>query len=102
MPEVVRKLGVTEQTYDRWKREYGGLGTVSISRSLGRPPKLRRLANSLLRLKPPTRTRLDAVSAPEDFITKIPRPRTCYRKSCINFKTHEALRIEVDPGFRAP
>lgn len=25
VPEVVRKLGVTEQTYDRWKREYGGL-----------------------------------------------------------------------------
>jgi len=22
--EVVRKLGVIEQTYDRWKREYGG------------------------------------------------------------------------------
>jgi hypothetical protein len=25
--EVVRKLGVTEQTYYRWKREYGGLLT---------------------------------------------------------------------------
>jgi hypothetical protein len=25
VPEVVRKLGVTEQTYYRWKREYGGL-----------------------------------------------------------------------------
>jgi len=25
MPEVVRKLGVTEQTYYRWKREDGGL-----------------------------------------------------------------------------
>ncbi len=24
VPEVVRKLGVTEQTYYRWKREYGG------------------------------------------------------------------------------
>jgi len=23
VPEVVRKLGVTEQTYYRWKREYG-------------------------------------------------------------------------------
>jgi putative transposase len=27
VPEVVRKLGVTEQTYCRWKREYGGLRT---------------------------------------------------------------------------
>lgn len=25
VPEVVRKLGVTEQTYYRWKREYDGL-----------------------------------------------------------------------------
>ena len=25
MPEVVRKLGFTEQTYYRWEREYGGL-----------------------------------------------------------------------------
>jgi putative transposase len=23
--EVCRKLGITEQTYDRWRREYGGL-----------------------------------------------------------------------------
>ena len=25
VPEVCRKLGVTEQTYYRWRREYGGL-----------------------------------------------------------------------------
>ena len=25
VPEVVRKLGVTEQTYYRWKREYGSM-----------------------------------------------------------------------------
>lgn len=24
--EVVRKLGITEQTYYRWKLKYGGLG----------------------------------------------------------------------------
>jgi putative transposase len=27
VPEVVRKLGVTEQTYYRWRKEYGGLKT---------------------------------------------------------------------------
>jgi hypothetical protein len=27
VPEVVRKLGVTEQPSYRWKREYGGLRT---------------------------------------------------------------------------
>jgi putative transposase len=34
MPEVVRKLGVTEQTYYRyrWKREYGGLRTDQARR----------------------------------------------------------------------
>ena len=31
-PEVVRKLGVTEQTYCRWKREYGGLRTDQATR----------------------------------------------------------------------
>jgi DNA invertase Pin-like site-specific DNA recombinase len=28
VPEVVRKPGVTEQTYYRWKQEYGGLRTA--------------------------------------------------------------------------
>ena len=32
VPEVVRKLGVTEQTYYRWKREYGGLRTDQAKR----------------------------------------------------------------------
>ena len=30
--KVVRKLGVTEQTYDQWKREYGGLRTDQAKR----------------------------------------------------------------------
>ena len=32
VPKVVRKLGVTEQTYYRWKREYGGLRTDQAKR----------------------------------------------------------------------
>ena len=32
VPEVVRKLGVTEQTYYRRKREYGGLRTDQAKR----------------------------------------------------------------------
>jgi hypothetical protein len=32
VPEVVRKLGVTEQTYYQWKREYGGLRTDQAKR----------------------------------------------------------------------
>jgi putative transposase len=32
VPEVVRTRGVTEQTCDRWKREYGGLRTDQAKR----------------------------------------------------------------------
>jgi transposase-like protein len=32
VPEVVRKLGVTERTYYRWKRDYGGLRTDQAKR----------------------------------------------------------------------
>jgi hypothetical protein len=32
VPEVVRKLGVTEQPSCRWKREYGGLRTDQAKR----------------------------------------------------------------------
>jgi transposase-like protein len=32
VPEVVRKLGVTEQTYYRWRKEYGGLRTDQAKR----------------------------------------------------------------------
>lgn len=28
--EVCRQLGVTEQTYYRWKRQYGGLGVSEL------------------------------------------------------------------------
>ena len=30
VPEVVRKLGVTEQTYYRWRKRYGGMGTDQL------------------------------------------------------------------------
>ena len=26
VPQVAKKIGVTEQTYYRWRKEYGGLG----------------------------------------------------------------------------
>ncbi len=28
--EVIRKMGVTEQTFYRWKRKYGGLGVSEL------------------------------------------------------------------------
>jgi transposase-like protein len=42
VPEVVRKLGVTEQTYYRWKREYGGLrpNRAITSAAVGPPATL--------------------------------------------------------------
>ena len=30
--EVTRKMGVTEQTFYRWKKKYGGLGTTELRR----------------------------------------------------------------------
>ena len=30
--EVIRKLGITEQTYYRWKQKYGGLGVAEVRR----------------------------------------------------------------------
>ncbi len=32
MAKVVRKLGITEQTYYRWRKEYGGLRTDQAKR----------------------------------------------------------------------
>ncbi len=32
MPQVCRKLGVTEQTYYRWRKEYGGVHTDQVKR----------------------------------------------------------------------
>ena len=32
VPQVVKKLGVTEQTYYRWRKEYGGLRTDQAKR----------------------------------------------------------------------
>ena len=30
--EVIRKMGITEQTYYRWKKKYGGLGMSELRR----------------------------------------------------------------------
>jgi transposase-like protein len=35
MPQVCRKLGVTEQTYYRWRKEYGGVRTDQAKRLKG-------------------------------------------------------------------
>lgn len=35
VPEVCRKLGITEQTYYRWKREFGGLRVDQAKRLKG-------------------------------------------------------------------
>ena len=44
VPEVSRKLGVTEQTYYRWRKEYGGLKTDQAK-------KLKELEKENARLK---------------------------------------------------
>ncbi len=42
--EVIRKMGITEQTYYRWKKKYGGRGTSELR-------KLRQLEEENRRLK---------------------------------------------------
>lgn len=32
VPEVIRKMGICEQTFYRWKRLYGGLGPSEVRR----------------------------------------------------------------------
>ena len=32
MPQVCRTIGVTEQTYYRWRKEYGGVSTDRVKR----------------------------------------------------------------------
>ncbi len=32
LPQVCRKLGVAEQTYYRWRKEYGGVRTDQVKR----------------------------------------------------------------------
>jgi len=32
VPQVCRKLGVTDQTYYRWRKEYGGVRTDQVKR----------------------------------------------------------------------
>ncbi len=33
VPEVCREIEVSEQTYYRWRKEYGGMSTDAIARS---------------------------------------------------------------------
>ena len=34
VPEVCRKMGISEQTFYRWKKKYGGLGVSELRREI--------------------------------------------------------------------
>jgi putative transposase len=38
VPQVAKKIGVTEQTYYRWRKEYGGCGRCGVNAA--RAPRL--------------------------------------------------------------
>jgi transposase-like protein len=61
VPEAVRKLGVTEQTYYRWKREYGGLRTDQAKRLKDLEREIANEERQLKRLAKLDDTHLDAV-----------------------------------------
>ena len=51
--EVVRKLGITEQTYYRWRKEYGGLRLDQAKRLKGLAPGVQHVsAPQLVGLSP--------------------------------------------------
>jgi putative transposase len=52
-PEVVRKLGISEQTYYRWRKEYGGLRVDQARRLKELERENGRLRNASLRLVSP-------------------------------------------------
>ncbi len=61
VPEVCRKLGVAEQTYYRWRKEYGGLRRQQAKRLRELQQCFPRLAstwNSVYRVSPGFRTGL--------------------------------------------
>ncbi len=41
--DAIRQIGVTEQTYYRWKKKYGGMGTEQL-KELKTPPERERTA----------------------------------------------------------
>ncbi len=43
MAEIVRKLGISEQTYYTWKKKYGGLGVSELRELKGIREENRRL-----------------------------------------------------------
>ena len=62
-PEMCKKLGVSEQTYYRWRKEYGGLRLEQAKRLKGmccnfpKAARERLVESAGLRLMPPPRTR---------------------------------------------
>ena len=63
VPEMCRKLGVTEQTYYRWKKEYGGLRVDQAKR-------LKDLEKENARLKRLLAERDLAIDALQEYLAK--------------------------------
>lgn len=61
--EVIRKIGISEQTFYRWKKKYGGLGTSELRRLKQLEEENRRLKKLVADLS------LDKVM-PQDVISK--------------------------------
>ncbi len=62
-PEVCRRLGVSEQSYYRWRREYGGL-------KLNQAKRLKELEKENARLKRLLAERMLEVDALKDLLAK--------------------------------
>ena len=56
VPEILRKMGISEATFYRWKKKYGGLGVAEIRR-------LKHLEDEALVLQRPEHGAMDGHSA---------------------------------------
>lgn len=45
--DAIRQIGVTEQTYSRWKKKYGGMGTEQLKRLQKENERLRKAVSDL-------------------------------------------------------
>jgi len=87
--EVIRKMGITEPTFYRWKKQFAGIGVAEIRRRKqleDENARLKRLVADLTLVKPcpampqaPPKSQLRQAPQEEDAQSRIKAPCACRR-----------------------